>query len=155
MSRIAGILAGHFPGNDSYAQHLGKLLSAYNASGLADAHFVEEIETGDEHKLWARVWEAMLYDHLLSLDSPLDIAGMTKLRGRGPDFKIVHQRRNIWIEAVTPSPKDIPLDYLEPPERGEVKFKLLLDDESLLRWTAVLSAKRQKLGCYKKTEHYW
>ena len=65
MSQITEFLCKRFP--ESYAHGLGETLSAFNDSGLASPHLVKEIETGEEGKLWARVWEAMLYHHLLSL----------------------------------------------------------------------------------------
>lgn len=60
-----GILGRTLPRNDCYAGHLGELLSAYKDSSLASPHLVEEVVSGEDGKLWARVWEAMLYDHLL------------------------------------------------------------------------------------------
>jgi hypothetical protein len=65
MSRITEILSGRFP--ESYAHHLGELLSAFNDSGLASPHLVEEVSSGEDGKLWARVWEAMLYHHRRSI----------------------------------------------------------------------------------------
>jgi hypothetical protein len=61
MPQFRDILAQRFP--RPYACHLDALLSAFNNSGLASPHFVEEILSGEDGKLWARVWEAMLYDH--------------------------------------------------------------------------------------------
>jgi hypothetical protein len=75
---------------------------------------------------------------------------MKKSGESGPDFCIVYQDRTIWIEAVTPSPEGIPSNYLKPPKKGEVKFKPVLDEEPLLRWTSVLRDKRNKLEADKK-----
>jgi hypothetical protein len=150
MSRIPEILAKRFPENDWYEHDLGKLLSEYEKSGLASPHFVKEIESGDNGKLWARVWEAMLYRHLVSLGFELYTFGMKKAGELGPDFRFVYQGQTIWIEAVTPSPIGIPPDYLEPPQKGEVKLKPVLNEEPLLRWTSVLRGKRKKLEADKK-----
>jgi hypothetical protein len=81
MSRITEILSGRFP--KSYARHLGELLSAYQDSGLASPHLVEEVVSGEDGKLWARVWEAMLYRHLVSLGFQPHCFGMKK-SGRNP-----------------------------------------------------------------------
>jgi hypothetical protein len=148
MSQITKFLCKRFP--ESYARGLGELLSAFNASGLASPHLVEEIETGEEGKLWARVWEAMLYHHLLRLGFKPWTAGMKKSGERGPDFCIVYQEQTIWIEAITPSPEGIPSNYLEPPKKGEVEFKPVLDEQPLLRWTSALRDKRKKLESDKK-----
>jgi hypothetical protein len=150
MPSITKILAARFPGNDYYEHDLGKLLSTYQESGLASPHLVEEIASGEDGKLWARVWEAMLYHHLLSIGFTPRTASIKKSGESGPDFCVVYQEQTIWIEAVTPSPEGIPSNYLKPPKRGEVEFKPVLDDEPLLRWTAVLRDKRKKLESYKK-----
>jgi hypothetical protein len=89
MSRITEFLTEHFPRNHYYADHLGELLSAYEDSGLASPHFVEEVVGGEDGKLWARVWEAMLYRHLVSLGFQPHTTGMKKSGERGPDFGIV------------------------------------------------------------------
>jgi type I restriction enzyme S subunit len=86
----------------------------------------------------------MLYDHLRNLGfQPCSSE-------KGPDFRIVHQEQVIWIEAVTPSPEDIPPSYLKPPNKWQVTVGELPDEEPLLRWTAALSAKRARLQSYKK-----
>ena len=154
MSRIPEILARRFPKNDYYENDLGKVLSEYEKSGLASPHFVEEIESGEAGKLWARVWEAMLYRHLLGLGFQLHSVPMKKSGERGPDFGIVYQEKTIWIEAVTPSPEGIPSYHLGRPKQfnpgDEVELKPVLDEEPLLRWTSVLRDKRKKLESDKK-----
>jgi type I restriction enzyme S subunit len=150
MSQTTEFLARRFPGNDYYAGHLTELLSAYEKSGLASPHLVEEVVSGEDGKLWARVWEAMLYRHLVSLGFQPHSAGMKKSGERGPDFGIVDKGQTIWVEAVTPSPEGIPSNYLGPPKTGDMQFKPVLDEEPLLRWTSVLRDKRKKLESYKK-----
>ncbi len=147
MSWITERLLERFP--ESYAHHLGELLSAYQASGLAPPNLVAEVASGDHGTLWAHVWEAMLYRHLLSLGFEPQTAGVTKAGQRGPDFGIMHQGLRIWIEAVTPAPKGIPSDYLEPPKKGVVEFRRVPQEERLLRWTSALSDKRKVLERYR------
>jgi hypothetical protein len=150
MSPIKEFVVERFPGNDYYADHIATLLSSYEKSGLASPHLIEEVVSGEDGKLWARVWEAMIYRHLLSLGFQPHSAGMKKSGERGPDFGIVHDGQKIWIEAVTPAPQGIPSNYLEPPKKCEVEFKPVLNEEPLLRWTSVLSDKRNKLESDKK-----
>lgn len=135
--------------SESYVQHLEELLSAYQASALAPPNLVREVASGDDGKLWAHVWEAMLYRHLMNMGFEPQSAGVTKAGQRGPDFGIMHQGLRIWIEAVTPAPKGIPSDYLEPPKKGVVKVRRVPQEERLLRWTSVLSDKRKKLEYYR------
>ena len=150
MSRITEFLASRFPGNDHYANHLAELLSAYEKSGLASPHLVKEVVSGEDGKLWARVWEAMLYGHFVGLGFQPHSPDMKKSGERGPDFCLVHKGQTIWVEAVTPSPEGIPSNYLEPPKKGEVEFRPVLDEQPLLRWTSVLRDKRKKLESDKK-----
>ena len=56
----------------------------------------------------------------------------------------------MWVEAVTPAPEGIPSNYLEPPKKGVVEFKPVLNEQPLLRWTSVLRDKRKKLEIDKK-----
>jgi type I restriction enzyme S subunit len=150
MSRIAISLAKHFPGNEYYGCQIGALLTAYADSGLASPHIINEIGTGDAGKLWARVWEAMLYDHLRRLGFQFLNPGMTKAGEHGPDFCVAYQDRIIWIEAVVPAPEGIPTTYLQPPQKRKVTLRPIPDEELLLRWTTVLSDKRKKLESYKQ-----
>jgi hypothetical protein len=149
MSEITRYLEGRFPRHDVLRPHLDELLSAYKSSGLASPHMVEEITSGDDGKLYARVWEAMLYRHLSSLQFEFLCNDVSKSGETGPDFGILHQGETIWIEAVTPAPEGIPADYLEPPKKGEVEFKPVPQEPRLLRWTSVLRDKREKLEFYR------
>jgi len=107
MSRITEFLSGRFP--ESYAHHLGAILSAYNESGVSPPHLAREVTSGCDGKLWTAVWEAILYQHLSSLGfKPRSV--VTKAGQAGPDFCIIPAGIRIWIEAVVPSPKGIPLD---------------------------------------------
>jgi hypothetical protein len=148
MCPIREFLSKRFP--ESYVHHLGDLLSEFSDSGLASPHVTSEVLSGEDGKLWARVWEAMLYRHLRGLGFDPGSSQMTKSGERGPDFRIAHQDRTIWIEAVTPAPKGIPLEHLEPPRKGHIEFKSVPYDEKLLRLTAVLKDKRDKLELDKK-----
>ena len=147
MSRITNFLAQRFFQNAPALEHYGELLSEYECSGLAPPHLAMEVTSGDEGKLWACVWEAMLYCHLTRLG--FGVRGCVKKSGQhGPDFGITHEGQTIWIEAVTPSPQGIPQDHLIRPRAGEVKQRIMPHKEMLLRWTSVLRDKRKKLEAY-------
>ena len=92
----------------------------------------------------------MLYRHFVGLGFQPHCPDIKKSGERGPDFGIVYKGQTIWVEAVTPSPEGIPSNYLEPPKKGEVEFKPVLDEQPLLRWTSVLRDKRKKLESDKK-----
>jgi hypothetical protein len=148
MASLADFLATRFPNNDVAPGHFGELLTDYASSGLAPPHLLQEVTSDDDGKLWAHVWEAMLYRHLSALGFEFRKDRRRKSGQLGPDFGIVHDGKTTWIEAVTPSPEGIPQDYLEPPRRGECKARTKPHEAMLLRWTAVLKDKRDKL------EHY-
>jgi hypothetical protein len=148
MSQIEDFLACRFPQQSVWQRHFGELLSAYESSGLADQHLVTEVTSGDDGKLCARVWEAMLYHHLSTRRLDFRKIHATKLGKLGPDFCIVCNGQIIWIEAVTPAPEGIPQDWLAPPKRGEVKMRSKPHEQMLLRWTSVLKDKRDKLKSY-------
>jgi hypothetical protein len=145
MSSIGDFLARQFPQQPVWACHFDELLSAYESSGLADRNLVVEVTSGDIGKLHARVWEAMLYRHLSTLGFEFRKTDVTKSGKSGPDFCIMHKGQIIWIEAVTPAPKGIPLDWLSPPKRGEAKMRSKPHEQMLVRWTSVLKDKRDKL----------
>lgn len=147
MSRITDFLEQRFPGNHTAPSHYGELLSAYECSRLAPPNLIEELTSGDDGKFWAHVWEAMLYRHLANLGFTFQ-SRVTKSGQRGPDFCMECNGKTIWVEAVTPSPNDIPPNYLEPPKPGEVRVCTMPHEQMLLRWTAVLKDKRDKLNSY-------
>jgi type I restriction enzyme S subunit len=146
MSAISEFLEGRF--HPSYLAHLGDLLSAYEASGLVPPNLVTQVTSGDEQRLWAHVWEAILYRHLSVLGFRFRGGGVKKAGQLGPDFGVLHEGKTIWIEAVVPSPEGIPADYLRPPRSGEFKSASVPHKEKLLRWTSVLKDKRDRLQWY-------
>jgi hypothetical protein len=147
MSRITEFLVCRFPEHRVMPGHLSELLSTYKDSGLAPPNLVGEITSGDDGKLWAHVWEALLYRHLLACGYEFRRGRVRKSGQHGPDFGIVHDGQTIWIEAITPSPEGIPQEWLDPPKRGECKVRTKPHEQMLLRWTSALKDKRDKLKC--------
>jgi type I restriction enzyme S subunit len=146
--RIDAALGRRFPNNNIAPEHFGGLLWEYAESGLAPPHFVREIETNDEGKLWSNIWEAMLYRHLRSFGyMPRN---SVKASGQhGPDFCIDHEGRTIWIEAIVPAPEGIDAEWLEPPKKGVIKVKTMPPEQMLLRCTAAVDTKRRKFDEYR------
>lgn len=147
--RIAAVLDRRFPNNKVAPSHFGQLLIEYVEAGIGPPHLVDELETGDEGKLWSCIWEAMLYRHLRA--QGYEPKGVGKRAGQhGPDFRVEHEGRTVWIEAVVPGPQGIPVDYLESPVLGgEIRAKTKPDDERVLRCTSVIADKRLKLDEYR------
>ena len=143
--RIAAVLDKRFPESQNARQHFGELLSEYRASNLSAPNLVDELETGDEHKLRANVWEAMLYRHLKTCGHTL--RNYTKKAGQdGPDFGVVLDGKTIWIDAVMPEPKGIPAEWVNTPLEMVVRQKP--DVARVLRCTHVIREKRAKFEKY-------
>ena len=87
----------------------------------------------------------MLYRHLRALC--YEPKRYAKRAGQcGPDFRVEHAGRTIWIEAAVPGPQGIPTDYLESPLLNcESRVKAKPNDERVLRCTSVIADKRLKL----------
>jgi type I restriction enzyme S subunit len=68
---------------------------------------------------------------------------------KGPDFGIDFENKTIWIEAISPEPRNIPIDFLEPPE-DEFEVQSLPEEEILLRITSSVKEKAKKFKEYLK-----
>ena len=70
-------------------------------------------------------------------------------RYAGPDFELPAGDVSIWIEATVPSPENLPSDWIEVPS-AEFGVRSIPHDGMLLRWTAALKAKKEKLRGYRE-----
>ena len=67
---------------------------------------------------------------------------------KGPDFRFEHNGLTVWVEAVSPEPEGVPDHWLEHPKPNEFKVGDVPHLEVLLRWTAAIKAKWDKLNAY-------
>ncbi|MES2255510.1 MAG: hypothetical protein V4559_10765 [Pseudomonadota bacterium] len=145
--RLEAVLAKRFPNNQIYPGHLLRLLTEYADSGLAPPHMIEEIETGEEGKLWSHLWEAMLYRHFTA--QGYELRNRSGPGGQnGPDFRFDRDGKTIWVEAVVPSPEGIPEEYLTPVKPGEFKLGSKIDQPRVLRCTSAIADKKAKFQEY-------
>jgi type I restriction enzyme S subunit len=128
-------------------EYICALWEKFSNKQLNDSHFESEFTSGSLSKFYQRFTEMFLACHLID-------AGFSLLsRDEGPDLLIQHERQKIWIEIVTPEPKGIPEYHLNPPklslEQPKSGFSLPIfnvpSNEILLRWTAALKEKYEKL----------
>jgi hypothetical protein len=147
MTWISEVLEKRFPNNPVAPRHFGDLLAEYEASGLAPPNMRQEVEAG-ERGLRAHTWEAMLYRYFSVLGFEFRRDKVRKAGQQGPDFGLLHDGTTIWVEAIVPAPEGIPPEYLEPPKKGEFVVKTMPHKEMLLRWTAALKEKRDRLAHY-------
>lgn len=144
MDRVEEFITERFPYSKPAREYLVALWKDFSASGLADSHFVLEITSGEGGKFEQRIWEMVLARRLRSCGHSLTSGEY------GPDFRMNHNGSTIWIEAISPSPKDIPAEWLTPPrldgkgEAVQAPFNAIL-----LRWTAALKEKHEKLAIYR------
>lgn len=141
MLTVEQFLATRYSRNPLARSYYTMLWQSYAKSGLSDRHFVEELTSGDEGRFWQRSWEMLLHDHLARLGHVLRSANA------GPDFAIRFGHTTVWVEAVVPSPVDVPKEWLELPRAG-FGGREVPHEEMLLRWTSALKAKRDRLKGY-------
>lgn len=142
--RVTGYLDRRFRQAPMYKAYLLDLWQSYVALGLPTAHFVKEFTSEKQTAGFQRAWEMMLARHLDALGHRL-----TCLEN-GPDFRFEHEGLTVWVEAISPEPKGIPEDWMVAPRPNEGKSGSFPHREILLRWTAAIKEKREKLGKYLK-----
>jgi hypothetical protein len=127
---------GDFPRLVTIRENLRRICRHHIELGLADATFSDGLCSGDDGQFWQRLSEVLLAHELLC-------AGLhVHPSPSGPDFRVVHEGRNIWIEVVCPEPIGLPSDWLDPPI-GQVHS--YPHEAMLLRWTAAIKEKAEKL----------
>lgn len=139
-SRVRKFLEMHFADRPSSLAELTGLWQTYARLQLPNNDFVAEFTNGKPASLAQRTWELLLAQHLRDQGHGL------KCVGDGPDLLIETNGSRIWVEAVSPEPKGLPPDWLEPFEPGKVR--MLPHEKLLLRWTTAFSAKVEKYKNY-------
>lgn len=138
---IENFLKQRYPRNGRQQAIRDKIVKACNMfvnHGLADANFSKELCSGSEQKFWSCVSEALLAASL----SEVGLAPKPS-QGGGPDFLMIENGRNIWIEIICPEPKGVPLDWLTIKlDMTPVSFP---HEQILLRWTSAIKEKAEKL----------
>lgn len=139
QSRLTAALAARIPGDNSTACRLREALvegcTRMLDASLLDAGAVDRLCGQDDGLYWGVMSEVLLADQLLR-------AGRQPTHQEpGPDFRIEHGGRTIWIEVITPMPTGLPSEWLNH-FTGVVEYPA---DAILLRWTAAIKEKAQKL----------
>lgn len=142
MDEIERFFVGMYPNNTIARSHFRELWCQFRDAGVADRHFVSELTGGDEGQCWARIWEMLLYRLLVN-------AGFqVSSKNRGPDFAATINGRRSWFEAICPTPKHIPEDWLEFPEPGRCRVRTVPHEQLTLRLTAAICEKNAKFTKY-------
>lgn len=143
---VRDFLEQQYPDAPNYRGSLLALWEKYLTLGLPNQHFVSEFTSGKKAVVFQRSWEMMLARHLDACGHKLTTAD------EGPDFRFDHDGLTVWVEAVSPEPEGVPDHWLEKLKPGEFKVGDVPHSEVLLRWTAALKAKWDKLNAYRKKE---
>ncbi|OPY99232.1 hypothetical protein A5906_26240 [Bradyrhizobium sacchari] len=116
------------------------LWSTFRDLGLPNRDFLAEFTNGKKPSLAQRTWEMMLARHLA------EVGHEVTCPNGGPDFRFSLDGVTVWVEAVSPEPKGLPADWLDPDFQGVQDFP---HEAILLRWTTAIDAKWKKLAEYR------
>lgn len=106
------------------------------AAGLLDKGALARLNGPDDGLFWGAMSEVFLADRLLH-------AGLQPTHQEpGPDFRLEHGGKTIWVEVITPLPTNVPVEWLEHTPGSAVDFPA---EPILLRWTAAIKEKAEKL----------
>jgi type I restriction enzyme S subunit len=141
---VLAFLDSQYPEAPNYRASLVNLWEKYHALGLPNSHFIAEFTNGKKEVVFQRAWEMMVARHLDAQGHRLSTSD------EGPDFRFEHNGLTVWVEAVSPEPKGVPHDWLQKPKPNEFKTGDVPHTEVLLRWTAALKAKWDKLNKYRE-----
>lgn len=142
--KVTAFLETYLAKCQNYQSHVIDLWKHYLRLGLPSDHFVNEFTNGKRATFFQRHWEMLLARHLDAqghrLTSP----------AHGPDFRFTLDGRVIWVEAISPEPRNVPVDWLEPPPPNSSSCGWVPHDEIALRWTAAFKTKWDKLCDYQR-----
>lgn len=144
MDAVLAHIRQRFAGTGPYLEYYEALWEEYAGTGLADSIFVTQITSGNDEAFWQRTWEMLLAHHLMEQGHPLTS------KDEGPDFKFEVGTKVVWCEAICPSPKGLPAEWLAPAVMGNTVIMEVPAEAVLLRWTAAVKEKWEKLeGCHR------
>jgi type I restriction enzyme S subunit len=140
MTRIAAHIRQRYPKpgrQELFAAKLAASCQAFIDSGLADPKFTDELVSGSDSKFWSCVSEALLAERLKDKTFPSRARS-----GYGPDLLVLCGNRKVWIESICPEPIGLPDVWLNIQANTVGDFP---HQAILLRWTAALKEKAEKL----------
>lgn len=131
--------AGIYPGDSRVRARLVEVWRWYRDSKLAEPEAVTRLQSCDDAIFWQQLSELLVAHHLC-------LCGLRPTRQKaGPDFLIEHAGQRTWIEVICPEPKGIPDEWLAEASPNDVRVYSLPHEQMLLRWTAAIKEKFEKL----------
>ena len=128
---VLDFVVQEWPDHEPTRSYILDLWNCFNKQGLARGNFVADLISGEDSKLFQRLWEMFLASHLM--EQGFDIQS----NDPGPDFSFEIDGREVWIEATAPEPI-CPSENMPPHE------------QILLRWTNALSVKKEQFLEYRR-----
>jgi hypothetical protein len=139
---IKSYLAQTWPQGGKLAEYTLTLWEEFKTYDIDDLdHFINQLTNGFPEQFWQRLWEMQLGVYLNR------IGHRTTSPAHGPDFKFVVNGLTVWVEAISPAPRDIPPEWLEFPSPSGTSYQTP-SDEMLLRYTAAFANKVSKFRGY-------
>ncbi len=136
-------MARRWPEAQRLTAYVQELWADYRTLEIDDLdQVVSQLTNDDDEQFWQRLWELQLGSHLLRLGY------RTRSPRRGPDFRFQKDDLIVWVEAVSPAPRDIPAAWFAFPSSGVGTSYNTPNAEMLLRWTAGFREKRRKFADY-------
>lgn len=117
-------------------ERLIEVCEEYLANGYGDGNAEQRLCSPDLNIYWQQLSEVLLAHQLTTARI------VFSHQAAGPDFRIDDNGQRVWIEVVTPTPANVPAEWLAPANNGVRDFP---HQEILLRWTAAIKAKADAL----------
>ena len=136
---VADFVTQTWPDHEPTRSYVLDLWDHFTQWRLAKGNFVADLISGDDTKLFQRLWEMVLASHLT--EQGFDI----RSNDPGPDFSFEIDGKKVWIEATAPEPIGLSEKWLS--QRGANRVP---DEQILLRWTNALSVKKEKFLEYRR-----
>ena len=134
---VTDFVRRRWPDHEPPRAYVLDLWEHFNQRRLAKGNFVSDFTSGNDAKLFQRLWEMVLARHLIEQGFAL------QSNDPGPDFLFELDGKKVWIEAIAPASSGLSKDWLE--KRGVIDVPV---KEILLRWTSAFSAKKEKFSEY-------
>lgn len=136
--QVLDLFASKWPTNGRHfaviQQRLTVAYDKFVADGLADPHFHTELLSNKEECFAQRLGEIQLAARMR--EAGFALSSMSA----GPDLLAMKDGRSVWLELITPEPKDIPAEWINPQD-AVTDFP---HEKILLRWTAAIKEKMEK-----------
>lgn len=117
-------------------QRLKDACNLYLQAGYGDGNAAQRLCSTNNAVYWQQLSEVLVAHQLLKAQIPV-------VHPRaGPDFVLEHDKRKIWLEVICPEASGIPDDWTNHVPGTVVN---LPHESILLRWTAALKEKAEKL----------